>query len=222
MIRLPENPEDRKKAFAAMAVGGIALLYVAFAFGIQPYRAFLRARRARVTELEDQIWRAQKELSETGRVNEQNNAIVAQILAASERDRHILRPSLGNYLLVATEIINRAAAGLGLQIEGINELPRPVPPPPKKGESGTTSANRFLSSTINLSVIGGMHNLARFIHRLESGNPYITVTRLIVMEQAAGNPELQFISLQIQWPIGIDEGHPQRLQAEQIADEERQ
>ncbi len=222
MIRLPENPADRKKAIAAMAVGGIALLYVAFTFGIQPYRASLHTRRARVTELEDQIWRAQKDLSSTGRINEQNNAIVAQILAASEQDRHILRPSLGNYLLVATDIINRAVAGLDLQIEAINELPRPVPPPPKKSETGPASTNRFSPYTVNLSITGGIHNLARFLQHLESDNPYITVTRLVVMEQAAENPELQFISLHLQWPIWEDDEHPQRLQAERIADEESQ
>lgn len=216
MIRLPENPEDRKKVIAAMAVGGIALLYVVFTFGLQPYRASLLARQVRVNELEEQIWRAQKDLNAIDRVNEANNAIVAQILAASEQDRHILRPSLGNYLLVATDVINRATAGLSLQIDTINELPRSAP------ATKSPTANRFSPYTVNLSITGGLHNLARLLHRLESKNPYITVTRLIVMEQSAANPERLFISLHLQWPIWEDKEHPQRLQAERIADEERQ
>ncbi len=222
MIKLPDNPADRKKAIAGMALGGLALLYVAFTFGLQPYRASVRARRVRVAELENEIWRAQKDLSAIDQVREQNNQIVARILAASEQDRHILRPSLGNYLLVATDAINRAAAGLDIQIDTIKELPQPVTAAPKKTEETKPPQNRFAPYSVNLSVIGGMHELARFLHRIESDNPYATVTRLIVMEQTADTPEKQFISLHLQWPTWVDEGHPQRLQAEMIADEERQ
>lgn len=219
MIKLPDNPEDRKKAIAAIAVGGLALLYVLFAFGIQPYRASLTERKERSAELEDKIWRAQKDLDGMDPAREKNNAIVARILVASEQDRHILRPSLGNYLLVATDLINRAAAGLAIQINTINELPRATQST-KKGNA--SSSNRFASYTVNLSLTSGLHELARFIHRLESDNPYITVTRLIIMEQSAVNPERHFTSLHLQWPIWADEEQPQRLQAEQIADEERQ
>jgi hypothetical protein len=222
LIKLPENPADRKKALAAIAVGVMALLYVAFAFGLQPYWASMHARRERVAELENKITRAQKDVDGTNRVNDQNKAIVARILAASEQERHILRPSLGNYLLVASEVINQAAAGLDLTIETINELPRPASPQPKKGGKSTAPANRFSTYTINLSMSGGAYNLARFMQRLETGNPYITVVRLIVMAQSDKTPERHFISLHLQWPIWQDEEHPQRLQAEQIADEERQ
>lgn len=222
MIRLPDNPADRKKAFAAMAVGGLALLYVAFTYGLQPYRASVNTRRERVAELENEIWRAQKDLSAIDRVHEQNNEIVARILAASEQDRHILRPSLGNYLLVATDEINRAAAGLDIQVDTINEVPRTAAVVPKKGDGTAPPPNRYAPYTVNVSITGGLHELARFLHRLESANPYATVTRLIVMEQSAETPEKHFISLHLQWPIWVDEGHPQRLQAEMIADEERQ
>ncbi len=222
MIRLPDNPADRKKAFAAMAVGGLALLYVAFTYGLQPYRASVNTRRERVAELENEIWRAQKDLGSIDRVREQNNEIVMRILAASEQDRHILRPSLGNYLLVATDEINRAAAGLDIQVDTINELPRTAAVVPKKSEGTAPPPNRYAPYTVNVSITGGLHELARFLHRLESTNPYATVTRLIVMEQSDKTPEKHFISLHLQWPIWVDEGHPQRLQAEMIADEERQ
>lgn len=216
MIRLPDNPEDRKKALAAIAVGGLALLYVLFTYGVQPYRASLAARREQIAELEDKLWRAQKDIDGMASAREKNNAIVARILKASEVDNHILRPSLGNYLLVATDLINRAAAGLDVQIDTINELPR------ASANKAKASANRFAPYTVNLSIKSGLHDLARFLQRLESGNPYLTVTRLIVMEQSAENPEHHFTSLHLQWPIWGDEEHPQRLQAEQIADEERQ
>lgn len=224
MIRLPDNPADRKKVLAAMAVGGLALLYVAFTFGLQPYRASVSARRARVAELENEIWRAQKDLAAIDRVREQNNEIVAQILVASEQDRHILRPSLGNYLLVATDVINRAAAGMDIQVDTINELPRVEPVGPKKsgGTKPELPPKRFEPYSVNVSATGGLHELARFLQRLESGNPYATVTRLVVMEQSEKNTEKHFISLHLQWPTWADEGHPQRLQAEIIADEERQ
>lgn len=225
MIRLPDNPADRKKAIAAMAVGGLALLFVSFTYGFLPYRASVRARRERVAELENEIWRAQKDLSAIDRVREQNSGIVARILAASEEDRHILRPSLGNYLLVATDVINRAAVGLDIQVDTINELPRTAPvTTPKKNDDTKTAPppSRFDPYSVSLSITGGLHELARFLHRLESANPYATLTRLIVMQQSAETPEKHYISLHLQWPIWVDDSHPQRLQAEVIADEERQ
>jgi len=222
LIKLPDNPEDRKKAIAAMVLGGIALAYVVFTYALQPYRASVRARSARVAELENEVWRAQKDLNAIDRIREQNSMIVDQILKASEQDRHILRPSLGNYLLVATDEINRAAAGLNILIDNVNEVPRPAAPAMKKTDPPSPSAARFAPYTVNLSVNGGLHHLARFLHRLENANRYITVSRMIVMEQSAENPENHFISLHLQWPVWVDEEHPQRLKAEKIADEDRQ
>lgn len=222
MIKLPDNPAARKKAIAALVVGALALLYVAFTYGFLPYRASVHARRERIAELENEIWRAQKELSAIDRVREQNNMIVARILAASEQDRHILRPSLGNYLLVATDVINRSAAGLDIQVDTINELPRTAAVDLKKSEESTPPPNRFAPYSANLAITGGLHALARFLYRLESANPYATVTHLIVEEQSANNREKHIISLHLQWPIWVDDGHPQRLQAEMIADEDRQ
>jgi len=221
LIRLPENPEDRKKAIAAIVLGVVVLLFVAFMYGVQPYRASIRARKARVAELEDEIWRAEKEIKAMDRIREQNNIIVEKILDESEAKRHILRPSLGNYLLVATEVINQAASGIKISIETINEMPTPAVTP-QKGKTDTKQDNRFAPYTINLSLTAGLHDLARFIHRLESANPYLAVTRLIVMAQSSEDPEQHFVSLHLQWPIWVDDEHPQRLKAERIADEERQ
>lgn len=221
MIRLPENPDERKKAIAAIALGVVVLLFVTFMYGLQPYLASIRARKERVTELEDEIWRAEKEIKAMDRIREQNNDIVTRILNESEVKRHILRPSLGNYLLVATEVINQAASGIKISIEAINEMPAPAVTT-KKGQAKNQQDDRFAPYTINLSLTAGLHDLARFIHRLESGNPYLAVTRLIVMAQSSENPEQHFISIHLQWPIWVDDEHPQRLKAERIADEERQ
>lgn len=231
MIKLPDNPADRKKVIAALCIGGLGFVYLVFTFGIQPYLAGMQTRRARVVELEDSIWRAQNDLNSVDRNLEQNAQVVKDLLSASESLRYILRPSLGNYLLVATEIINTAAAGLHLSIDNVSEVPRPPAPPAKSKETPASSkdketppsaAARFAPYTVNVSLTGGLHPLIQFLNRLESANPYIILPRMVIMEQSEIDPERHFVSLHIQWPTWVDDDHPRRLEAELIADEDRQ
>ncbi len=227
MIKLPENPTERKKIIALMCIGGLAVLYLAFMFGVKPYMASQQNKKERVTELEDLIWRAQRDLSGVERSMERNAALVKDLLTISEVQRFILRPSLGNYLLVANEILHEAAKDLKLSLDNVSEVPRPAPPatlPATAGQAPKTPAStiRFSPYTVNLSITGGLHALVEFLHRLESSNPYLAATRVVIMQQDGHAPETHFVSVHVQWPTWVDNDHPRRLEAEQIADEERQ
>jgi len=230
VIKLPDSPEDRKKAFVAIGVVGAGVAYALFTFGIQPYFASVQTRRARVTELQALIDKGQQDANTTERNRKQNAAIIEELLAASEKYNYILRPSLGNYLLVATEIINTTADGLKLSIDNISEVPRPAVAAPVKKKSENKEEQdkqsayepKFLSYTVNVSLNSGAHALAQFLNRLESSNPYVTISRLVIMEQSDKDPDKHFVSLHIQWAIWQDEDYPRRLAAELIADEDNQ
>ncbi len=228
MIKLTDNPNERKKIFALMGVGGLALLYVLFVFVVQPYLSSIQTKKARVSELEeDLIWRARRDLAGVDSNMENNAALVRELLVLSEVNRVILRPSLGNYLLVASAVIKEAAQGLSISIDNINEVPAPASArttAPAVGGSRppSTATARFTTYTVNVSLSGGMHALVEFTGRLEHKNTYLAITRLIIMENQEADPETHFISMHIQWPIWVDNDHPRRLEAEQIADEERQ
>jgi len=222
VIKLPQNPKERKKVIAILCVGAIGILYLVFAFGLQPYIAGMQTRKARIAELEDSIWRAQKDLNSMDSNIEKNALLVKELLAISESRGYILRPSLGNYLLVANGILRSAADGLPILMDGISEASQgPTGKQDKDGKKSPETA-RFAPYTVNLTINGGMHGLSRFLRNLESGNPYVAVTRLAIMGQGETDPETHYINLNIQWPIWVDNDHPRRLEAEQIADEERQ
>ncbi len=228
MIKLPDNPAERKKIMTLASLGGLALLYVLFTFVLQPYLSGMQVKRTRTAELDDLIWRAKRDLDGTERNMARNADLVAELLRISESDRHILRPSLGNYLLVASAVLNEAARGLPLKLDNINEVPAaaaaPARPAATTGDAPkpAPSTSRFAPYIVNVSLTSGMHALVEFIGRLERENPYITVSRLIVMENKETDPELHFVSIHVQWPVWVDNDHPRRLEAEQIADQERQ
>jgi hypothetical protein len=225
LIKLPDNPKDRKKVIAALCLGGLVVFYLALTFGLQPYLAGKRARKDRVAELEDSIWRAQKEMDSVARNMEQNKLLVKELLRISEIEGFILRPSLGNYLLVANGILGKAAEGLRISLDSVSEIPQAVPSGPDKPETAakpSPDAARLSTYTVNLALTGGMHALVQFVNRLESGNPYIAITRLEVLEQGKTDPENHVVRIHVQWPVWVDNDHPRRLEAEQIADEESQ
>jgi len=230
VIKLPDSPEDRKKVFIVIGLVGAGLAYAFFTFGIQPYFASVQARKARIAELQGLIDKGQRDVSATDRSRTQNAVIVEALLAASEKHHYILRPSLGNYLLVATDIINAATAGLKITVENISEVPRPVVAAPVKKTAEKPEDKdkpkpyepKFQSYTVNVSLTCSAHALAQFLNHLESANPYVAISRMVVMEQSEKDPDNHFISLHIQWAIWQDEDYPRRLEAERIADEDQE
>jgi len=222
VIKLPNNPSDRKKVIAAIGVGAIGILYLLFTFALQPYLANMNMRRARIAELEDSIWRAEKDLNSADLNMESNAAIVKDLLTVSEVRHFILRPSLGNYLLVANGILRSASERLQISLDIISEVPQNVPKRQEQDEKNTSETSRFAPYTVSLNITAGMHALVKVLHQIETENPYVTLMRLMIMKQENTTPEEHVVNMHIQWPIWVDNDHPRRLEAEQIADEERQ
>ncbi len=147
-----------------------------------------------------------------------NRDLIDHLLDVSEARRHILRPNLGNYLLVATDIIEQAADALGLEVDSIDET-TPVGAHVSSHGEADPNGPRFKAYNVNVTLSCSLHDLVRFIRRLEEANPYLCITRLGVIARPA-TPEVHAASFDIEWPVWVENRHPVRLAAERLADEE--
>lgn len=218
-IKLPDDRNERIKILFMAGLFGIGILYVLVAFVVLPYFAAVSQDRRRLAELDELLWRAERDINQTERNRTQNAETIQQILGISEIQRHILRPSLGNYLLVAEDILKRAVQDLPVEILSIREISGVPPPIPETGLPAGRGALWPYSVTINLHA--NLHTLVRFTNRLRRENPYLAITSLNINAGPPTVPVMHNISIQIQWPVWSDPEHPNRLAAELLADEEQ-
>ncbi len=219
-IKLPEDRNERTKIFVMIGLFAAGILYALVAFVLLPYIASVGQDRRRLAELEDLLWRAEREINSTEHNRRRNTITIKEILSISENHRFILRPSLGNYLLVAEDILNRAATDFPLEIVSVREASGTPPPIP---ETGLPAGRGFLwPYGVSLSLRANLHTAIRYINRLKQENPYLAITSLNINAGPATVPVRHNITMQVQWPVWSDPEHPNRLAAELLADEEQQ
>ncbi len=216
-MKLPEDKTERNKIFILVAIAVAFIGYGGHMFVISPFLAKRQESNVRVEELEEKLWRANKDIDITPLNLDKNREALTHILEISETKRQILRPNLGNYLLVAADIIGRHADALGLEIESINETVASGNP-----VSGNDDANapRFKAYSVNVSLTCGLHDTRSLIRAIEMENPYLCITRLGVIGRPE-DPMRHAVSFDVQWPIWADPTHPVRLAAEMMSDEEK-
>jgi hypothetical protein len=217
-LPLPEDPAERKKIFFLAGIFAMGFLFLFVQFALLPYFARIRANKDRVAELDGLLWQAERDIrqAEPNRIRNREN--VQRILDISEKHRHILRPSLGNYLLVAESILHRTAEQASITIEGIREASGP---PPAQEPGRTTQGPTLWPYAVNLTLQAGLHDLTRFVHILQKQNPYLAITSLVVQGGEPNTPPgVHSINMTIQWPVWSDPDHPNRLSAELLADGE--
>jgi hypothetical protein len=219
-MKLPDDKNERDKMLILIAIGVAATLYCSYRFGVKPLLARRAAARARIVEVEDLLFRAGNDIALVPQYLKQNRVVLNHILEISEEERHILRPNLGNYLLVATDIVTAQTDKLGLEVESIAETLAVERPARKADKTADPNAPRFIPYTVNVSLSCSLIELIRLTRALEDENPYLCITRLGVLGQP-DNPERHAISFNIQWPIWADHTHAMRLAAERLSDEER-
>lgn len=220
-IKLPDDKQERIKIFVLIGIFATAISYVGATFLLGPYFKAGREKRARIAELDDLLWRAEKDINSIRGNLRRNTVTVSNILAISESQRYILRPSLGNYLLVASEEIEKAANAAGVTIDNIRDTSGP-PPKVTDGESKNINHSRFWSFAVDISLQADIFDTINFLDQLLKRNPYIAVYKLAIIPRDDASPLKHMINIGIQWPVWRDNDHPNKLAAEQLADEEQQ
>jgi len=218
-MKLPSDKNERNKIFMVIGIAVAAIGYGVYTFGVNPLMAKRQATYARISELEELLWQGRRDINMIPQNRRQNCKLLSEILETSETKRQIIRPNLGNYLLVAADIVGRHAEPLGLKIDTINQM-TPTHRQPVAGAKRDPNGPRFRVYTVNVSLSAGLSDLAMLIGALERDNPYLCISRLGVIGDAT-TPEKHNVSFDVQWPIWIDASHPMQLAVEKLNDEER-
>jgi HPt (histidine-containing phosphotransfer) domain-containing protein len=200
-MKLPTDPKERNQMFiliGLVVVGVCAGIFFGFKF-LNDAKATLRTE---IEELETTIRKADGKIKRMAIDKVDNDAAVKEILEIS--DKYVLTAVLGNYQLPAREILEAYAKDLNLEMEPVRGMGQaPIPYPSGKG------AFEVYSARVSLNC--GMHELIRFLHRIETSNPYASVTAITISERRAQDKERAQVSFQLQWPIWADAAQREKL-----------
>lgn len=217
-FQLPADKKERNKILFMIGLFSMAILYALITFLLVPYWARVRTDREHLAELEDLLWRADREIRQTQQNRTLNIETITQILEISENQRHILRPSLGNYLLVAEAFLTKMAEKSNVTIRNIRETSGP---PPAVDAASANQQPAFWPYAVSFTMVAGIHDFMQFVHTLQNNNPYLTLISIGVTAGADNNPAQHAINATVQWPVWKDPERPNRLAAEVLTDEEQ-
>jgi HPt (histidine-containing phosphotransfer) domain-containing protein len=201
-MKLPTDPKERNQIFVLIGLVVVGVCVGIF-FGFKSLNDAKTTLRKEIEENETTIRKADGKIKRMAIDNVDNDAAVKEILEIS--DKYVLIPKLGNnYQLPSREILEGCAKDLDLKIEPVRGLGQaPIPYPSGKGAFDVYSAR--------VSLNCGMHELIRFLHRIETSNPYASVTAITISERRAQDKERAQVSFQLQWPIWADAAQREKL-----------
>ncbi len=217
-FQLPDDKKERKKVVLVICIFSLIVLYAIIMFGFIPYRARVRMHRDRLAELEDKLWQAERDIRQIPQTQKRNIEAINHILDVSG-SAYILRPRLGNYLLVAESFLEEIAQQAGIRIYDIREASSP--PPPSQGDSTATDTPALWPYTVSFRTTVGIHDLMQFIHSLQNANPYLTLINVSITAGSDNGPAKHVVNASVQWPVWKDHEKPNQLTAERLSLEEQ-
>lgn len=212
-MKLPTNSKDKLKWFGLITGASVIVLYGTFMGLIRPMRHRTREGSEQLVKLERQIRTARRQVQTVLNERESNLQVLADILELTGASGYVLRARLGNYLLSSTEAVERCARNVGVEVDSIREVA--ISALPKSRNDGE---NFFNAYTVRIGLECGLHDLIRFLNELENSNPFLCVSTVTIVGQAP-SPARHDISMEVQWPIWVDEEVPGRLR-EQLQEAE--
>ncbi|MFU8780067.1 MAG: hypothetical protein ACNA71_03475 [Kiritimatiellia bacterium] len=212
---LPADRNEKIKILIMIGLFGAMIGYALINFLLLPFLAEVKAKQARLDELRELLWRAETEIQQIAHNRNRNIDTVRNILDISEQQRFILRPSLGNYLLVAEASLLRIAEETGISIANIREAS--APPPATDGQRQTPALWPY---SVSFTLHAGLHDLARLVHHMHTSNPYLALTTIAIQSGATDTFGRHNINITVQWPVWRDPEFPNRLAAELLTEGE--
>ena len=207
----PEERSEQLKLVAVFAILAIAAIYVAATYGVGPLLNTQQQHRDRTAQLEDLLWRAERDIGQIPRNRETNREVVEEILEQAADGRFVLRSNLGNYLLVARDIVVTQGRRLGLRVDNVREITPPSPDLLRRRDEPPPEPDRwFKPYTVAVTLECGLIDLGQLLEALENGNPLLAITALDITARPA-HPERHAVSFNVTWPIWADEAWPDIL-----------
>ena len=193
-MKLPTDPKERNQIFVLIGLFVVGVCVGIF-FAFKTLSDSKDGLKKEIEELELTIKKADAKIKRMAIDKVDNDAAVKEILEIS--DDYVLTSVLGNYQLPAREILEGYAKDLNLEMEPVRGMGQaPIPYPSGKGAFDLYSAR--------VSLTCGMHDLVRFLHKIETGNPYACVVGITVTERRAQDKDNPQVSFQLQWPVWAD------------------
>jgi len=227
-MKLPDDKNERNKILGLIAIGVLAVCYIGYTFGIKVLLQKQQAALAEIAELEAKVWQANLDIKQIPLYIQQNDEIVENIINISENKLDILHSNLGNFLLVAEDIIERNAQSLDLTVKSVNPTGSPVKrfdtPVKRSGTKDSkkdAKAPRFAPYTVSVEMECGLVDAMNLIRSIEKKNPYLCITRLGIIGQP-DNVTQHSITFDVQWPIWIDAKQPMKLVSELVISKSKQ
>lgn len=208
-MKLPEDKKERTKVLILIAIGSILVVYGVFVGVVTPLVKGKKDRLERIESLQEKLRKAEKATARMGEDQRACSNALSRLDELANRKGVVLRDRLGNFLLSATEIIDRHAQKTGVKIlgykeNGMSQLPQAA--------SRSTPAV-FNGYTVTVQVEGNTHDLVHLLKEIETDNPYLSVSSISITGQR-DKPNRHQISFEVQWPIWVDSKMPEHLSAQ--------
>ena len=213
-MKLPEDSKKRNQILVLAGLGGILVLTLVY-FGLSSLLSTRAESRLRLKSATEQLDTIDREIKALPDLRQTRDDLFWRIQFAATN--HILFHEYRNYHLTARETLLPLAAELGLAIdipkEGVvTDFPileskaanraaaaLPASPPNPKAYPGPISTF-FALYSVTLTGRAGFDPLLAFVRRIETMNPYLTVSELTVSADPK-TPEEHAFSLTLLWPI---------------------
>jgi hypothetical protein len=208
-MKLPTDPKIRKQL---LALGGVValLILVAGYLGLTSLLTRKAEGRIKLEAARGQLDKISREIMALPALRKSRDVLFNSMEYASTH--YVLFHEYRNYHLTARETLLPIAAELNITIdipkEGVvQNFPVPESKATNKvvaaGAKTTKSADTstfFALYPVSITGRAGLVPLLAFIRRLESMNPYLTVSELSVQAQSE-TPEEHAFTLTVLWPI---------------------
>ncbi|MEI7880637.1 MAG: hypothetical protein WCI95_07150 [bacterium] len=193
-MKLPDAKKDRMVFFALIGVVVIVVIFVAIQWGLIPVLGSKRALETSISERQDKLNKAKRELDYAPGIQKDYDDVTAQI--EKIKKENVFRPILGSYLVGVSEQIESAARATGVKIEATREIGVvDIPFKPKD-----SSLKAFKLFAVQVSAYGSFQSITRFILQMEERNPFFDITDMTISGQP-DKPEEQRLNVRMEWPI---------------------
>ncbi len=197
-MKLPDTKKERIQTIILIIVGIIFVLYVSGSYAIKPLRKKRTDQLNRIEELKSKIEMVKSVIQLVKLGKQVNNDVVAELVQITETSNYVMKAQLGNYLIGATELIEKMAEEEQVALKSIRELNI------TDIAEANNDSNPFRLYNIRVSIECGIHDLVKLLKNIESSNPYLAISEISIIGQPAQSAE-HSISFNIQWPIWKDE-----------------
>jgi hypothetical protein len=216
-MKWPKDNKERAKILVLIAMGVGVVIYLVIAGAVNPIRTKRKDYKAQITGIKAYLEQAKKKIAHTAKNQEDNYKAIVEIKDMT--DNYLLKPRLGNFLLSATDELEKHAKAVDMadlpQVRevGIKEVLKP---------QTRTTDYVFKSYSAGVTLNCGLNKMIEYLQEIEQANPCVCISRLTIITQGK-TPEKHKITFEIQWPIWANADNEKKLE-EQLreAEEARQ